>query len=153
MAVLLLPMVALAQNGYPRTRTHTVAGLPTIDIYVLGATAAQGPWTVTEGISFIELMSVLLPAGLGSVPEDIVRKATMDIYRSSDAGTQLVYSEDLRAVLRGEAPPPILQNLDTVVFENIEFRKKGRITFQSFMSYLGTTAGLVLLYLRLRSAA
>ena len=146
-----VPTPASAQDGYPRERTHMIPGRPSIDIYVLGATSSRGPWKVTDGIPFIELMSILLPEGLGNVPDNVVQKATLDVYRTDETGTHLAQSVDLRAVLRGEAPPPTLKNLDTLVFENV-VKPKRRITFRGVLNVITTSTSLLLLYLRLRSA-
>ncbi len=143
------PQIATAQTTEYQRKEHFLVGRPTMEIYVLGATGSPGPWKVSQDISFIELVSAILPEGLGNVPADVVQKATLDIYRSGPAGRQLVYSHDIRAVLRGEAPLPILQHHDLLVFENYERPK--RFSFRTFTSLLGTTSTMILLYLRIRN--
>lgn len=150
---LVLAGTAMAQDVAPalQVRQHFELGKPRMTIYVIGATASPGIWIVNTDISFVEMLAIALPEGVGTLSLDVVQNSTIELYRSDNSGRRLVYSQDLRQVLRGEAPSPTLQHNDLLLFETFT-RPRRRITFTSVTSVVGTAASMLLLYLRLRDA-
>ena len=134
-----------------QVRQHFELGKPRMTIYVIGATGAPGIWLVNTDISFVEMLAITLPEGVGTLSLDVVQNSAIELYRSDNSGRRLVYSQDLREVLKGLAPSPTLQHNDLLLFETIT-RPRRRITFRGVTSTIGTAASMLLLYLRLRDA-
>lgn len=145
------PVVAQDLPAGLQVRQHFELGKPKMTVYVIGATSAPGIWIVNSDISFVEMLAITLPEGVGTLSLDQVQNSTIELYRSDNSGRRLVYSQDLRAVLRGEAPSPTLQDHDLLLFETIT-KPRRRITFRGVTSAIGTAASMLLLYLRLRDA-
>jgi len=143
---------AVAQDAPQlQVRQHYEFGKPRMTIYVIGATGAPGIWLVNTDISFVEMLAITLPEGVGALSLDVTQNSTIELYRSDNSGRRLVYSQDLREVLKGLAPSPTLQHNDLLLFETIT-RPRRRISFRGVTSAIGTAASMILLYFRIRDA-
>lgn len=131
---------------------HWEPGRPTMQVYVLGAVGNPGIWRVNRDVTFVEFLTLVSPSGIGVRSIDVLQNQTIELYRTEATGRQLVYTQDLNDVVSGLAPSPTLQHNDLLVFDSFQ-RPRRRITFRTVTTTIGTASSLLLLYLRLRSAA
>lgn len=146
------PVAAQVGSEDPlQIQEHYELGKPRMTVYVLGASSAAGIWTVNTDISFVEFLALSAPDGIGVRSREVVQTETIELYRTDNTGRRLVYTQNLREVLRGTAPAPTLFHQDLIIFETFT-RPRRRISFRTLSTAIGTTSSLLLLYLRLTAA-
>lgn len=138
--------VLYAQEPGQQIRLHARPGHPTITLYVMGNATYTGIWRVEQGISFIELLTVLNAARSETQQVETETRVTLDLYRKVGNERALVYHAKLEEAIAANVVPPGLQNEDVLVVSSVTKRK---FSIRSLTTILGAASSLVLLALRI----
>lgn len=157
LALAVLGPSAAAQEVEPYV--YARPGQPTITIYVWGAVGRPGIWHVEQGVSLIDMLSLVNPQLGANLREEADVRRTLRIYRGGAASApaegspgptserELVFEAPLEEVLSVARPPLQLQHGDVLA---VEAETQTRIfTLRNFASIIGTAATLLLLVIRL----
>jgi len=123
-------------------------GEPSMRVYIWGDVGSAGIWRVNRDVNFIELLSAARPGGVGVERARQRQRVSIRVYRIVDNERRMIYDEQLNEILEEGLRLPDLTDEDVLEVRTQE--RRGRLEqFRLITGVIGSTASLVLLFLRL----
>ena len=133
------------QTNVPSYFFHVFPGEATIQVHVWGTVRAPGIYTVGEGATMGDILSLAGGPLLGPIQDNDERIVTVRLMRETDGSRMVAYEAELDTMVREPAAYPVLQGGDVLQVETHQIR--GR-TFRDTLTVVGAAAGLIAIVLQ-----